>query len=68
MALQPKRIWPWRDFLTPEERIAVLRAEEALAESRRLNIERQRIANRATHRAMHAAKRAALSRQGDGHD
>ena len=52
---EPK--WPWRDFLTEEERQILRRADGAKLEWQRLNRERAAITNRAIQRAKYTAIR-----------
>ena len=47
--------WPWRDYLTPEERQTMARAEAAKREWLALNKERAAITNRAIQRAKYHA-------------
>lgn len=49
--------WPWRDFLTDEEREILAKADAAKAEWTRLNQARASITNRAIQRAKYAATR-----------
>jgi hypothetical protein len=60
---QPK--WPWRKFLTPQERAILARADAAKAEWLELNRERAGITNRAIQRAKYAAK---AEPAGGGHE
>ncbi|MBN7804847.1 hypothetical protein JZX86_05650 [Agrobacterium rosae] len=48
--------WPWRDFLTKDERDTLMKATEAKALWEKLNVERASIQNRAIQRAKYAAK------------
>ncbi len=52
---EPK--YPWRDFLTNDERFTLGRADAAKEEWLRLNKERAAITNRAIQRAKYAAQR-----------
>ncbi|QCL88781.1 hypothetical protein [Agrobacterium tumefaciens] len=55
--------WPWRDFLTDEEKEALAKADAAKAIWESLNLQRASIQNRAIQRAKYAA-----SKQEGGHD
>lgn len=48
--------WPWRDFLTLEERNKLAEASEAKRHWQELNKERAAITNRAIQRAKYAAR------------
>lgn len=50
-------MWPWRDFLTDDERAEMAAADVAKAEWQRLNRGRASIQNRAIQRAKNAALR-----------
>ena len=52
---EPK--WPWRDFLTNDERFTLGRADAAKEAWLLLNKERATITNRAIQRAKYAAQR-----------
>lgn len=52
-------MWPWRDFLTDEERAEMAAADAAKAKWQRLNRGRVAIQNRALQRAKNAALRSA---------
>lgn len=53
---EPK--WPWRDFLTLEERDRLSEASDAKRHWQELNKERAAITNRAIQRAKYAARNA----------
>jgi len=56
MAFQKKEPkWPWRDFLTEDEKEALAKADEAKALWETLNTQRASIQNRAIQRAKYAA-------------
>jgi len=44
-------LWPWRDFLTTDERAEIEAGDQAMAEAKRINRGRQLIVNRAIQRA-----------------
>lgn len=52
-ARKPK--WPWRKFLTDEERATLTKADRAKVAWMKLNINRASITNRAIQRAKYAA-------------
>lgn len=59
MAWEPRKgKWPWRDFLTLEERDKLDEASDAKRHWQALNKERAAITNRAIQRAKYAAKGA----------
>jgi hypothetical protein len=52
LGFKPKKPkWPWRDFLTDDERRILESADAAKAEWKKLNAERAAITNRAIQRA-----------------
>lgn len=60
MGYEPRKPkWPWRDFLTLEERDKLAEAAEAKRHWLELNRERAAITNRAIQRAKYAASRPA---------
>lgn len=52
---QPK--WPWRDFLTVEEKRVLAQADHAKERWKKLNQARASITNRAIQRAKYAARK-----------
>jgi hypothetical protein len=57
MAWKPKKPkWPWRKFLTEEERKILRAADAAKSEWTKLNRNRAGITNRAIQRAKYAAR------------
>lgn len=53
---RPKPKWPWRDYLTAEERAILAKADAAKAAWEKLNKGRASIQNRALQRAKYAAQ------------
>ena len=52
-----RRKWPWRDYLTDDERAILAKADAAKAKWQRLNLARASITNRAIQRAKYHATR-----------
>jgi hypothetical protein len=53
---KPEPKWPWRDYLTDDERATLARADAAKAAWQKLNKGRAEIQNRALQRAKYAAQ------------
>lgn len=58
-----KKKWPWRDFLTAQEKAVLAKADTAKRQWQKLNQTRSKITNRAIHRAKYSALAAT---HGDG--
>ena len=63
---KPEPKWPWRDFLTDQERATLQQADEAKAHWQALNAARAKIVNRALQRAKYATLRDARRSREDG--